>query len=232
MFLFLYKRPSIRDDSLQEANRVLKTAISSANASRKTTLEKMKKQYRDKAASDYEKSAELFLEAAEAHMLKYPETKFNYESCVNSAKKAYSNALRYSDDKKAFQDKIENVFGKRVKMISSFLSGNEYLKRARGLQNPAKRRQVLDRAETSFEKALKSSSNPKFKSALESIVYQIRKSKIIHSLIFFSLSLFFSGLSFTGAVVGTAKHDFNFLGILFFVCSLVCAFVWCRKKFF
>ena len=46
----------------------------------------------------------------------------------------------------------------------------------------------------------------------------------------FIISLFFLSINFTGAVVGSVKNDFSILGILFFLCGLVGAFVYARNK--
>ena len=47
----------------------------------------------------------------------------------------------------------------------------------------------------------------------------------------FLLSLFFLSPNLTGNIIGSISYsDSGILGIFFFICSLVCAFVYCRKK--
>ncbi len=46
----------------------------------------------------------------------------------------------------------------------------------------------------------------------------------------FIITLFFLSLNITGNIIGNTQQDFSILGILFFLCGLVGAFVYARNK--
>ena len=53
---------------------------------------------------------------------------------------------------------------------------------------------------------------------------------LIISFTFLISTLFFFSVNLTGAVTGTAKSDFSFLGIILFIAGLITAFIYFRKE--
>jgi len=133
----------------------------------------------------------------------------------------------------------------RIKNESYLKKAKEFYERALKSKTEKEEKYYLGKAKSFYKTANSLSSYPIQKERINNVLEEINnrlsimgiplrslENQILPVLILssFIFSLFLLSMNFTGAVIGTIKHDFSILGILFFIGGLIFSFVYARSK--